>query len=85
MSTDQLVTFLYGITAHTKLTKASIINAYIRAHASFNVLTSADTSDKLQDELIQRSNAEIEDTEKTVSKAPTFESLFDVGDIVEGG
>lgn len=84
VSTDQLVTFLYGITAQPKLTKACIINAYIRAHSSFSLLTAPDTSDKLQDELIQRANIEIEDTEKTVSMAPTFDKLFDTADIVEG-
>lgn len=83
VSTEQLVTFLFGITRTTKLTKSTLINAYIRAHASFTVLTTPDTSDKLQDEIIQRSNVEMQDQIKKPSRAPTLDDLFAVSDIVE--
>lgn len=83
VSTEQLVMFLFGITKQPKLSKATLINAYIRAHASFNVLTTSDTSDKLQDELVQRANVEMQDPMKNTSHAPTLDELFSTSDIVE--
>ncbi len=83
VSAEQLVMFLFGITAQPKLSKALLVNAYIRAHASFTTLTKADTSETLQDELIQRSNVEMQDPVKSPSKAPTLDELFAYGDIVE--
>lgn len=83
VSTEQLVMFLFGITSQPKLTRACIINAYIRAHASFSLLTKPDTSEVLHDEVVQRANVEIEDETKTPSRAPTFGELFDTSDIVD--
>ena len=44
MSVEQLVTFLYGITMHTQLTKQSLIHAYLRAHTTYKVVVGAESA-----------------------------------------
>lgn len=80
---EQLMKFLYGITKHTHVTRASVINAYISAHRSLSLLTEKDTTYMLHQELDQK--AEASDTEVQADigvKAPTIEDLLANADVV---
>lgn len=80
VSVEQLVTFLYGITMHTQLTKQSLIHAYLRAHTTYKVVVGAESAvNALVDENIQRQEAKanLDNTDVAQAKAPTFASLVD--------
>lgn len=76
VTSDQLVTFLHGLTKHTRLTKSNIIHAYISAHSSFGVLTQSDTSYTKSTEDLQRADSVMALEEKPHSKAPTLDDLM---------
>lgn len=83
VSTEQLIQFLYGITKHEKLTRVDIINAYISAHSSRDMLTKENTTDALAVEDIQRANIQLELDHADLSKAPTLDDLLVNSKIVE--
>ena len=76
VTVDQLVSFLYGITRFTKLTRTDVINAYIGAHPSRQLVTKADTRDVLASEDIQRADIQMEIEHEGLSKAPTLDDLL---------
>lgn len=83
VSLDQLVQFLYGITKSPTLTRTMIINAYISAHASREVLTDqSSVKENLALEDIQRSNIQIELDNKPQAKAPSIEDLLSNGKVI---
>lgn len=83
VTVEQLVKFLHGITKSQQLTRTHIINAYISAHSSYNVLTKPDTSDMLSVENVQRANISMEVNPEGMTSAPTFEDLLLSSDIVD--
>lgn len=85
VSVEQLVTFLYGVTTHARVTKQSVIHAYLRAHLAYKVVVDEEKSiNALIDENIQRQDAQMrkETTMEAQSKAPTFASLLEGGTIL---
>lgn len=84
VSEEQLVTFLYGITKHSVLTKVDMINAYISAHASRSTLVKEDTSELLAVEDTQRADIQQEIEGTTNRNACTIEDLLLNSSIVEG-
>ena len=83
VTVDQLVKFLYGITKSNRLDRTTIINAYVSAHSSFDVIVKPDTSDMLAVENVQRSNIAMEVSPEGKRGAPTFEDLLQNSDIIE--
>lgn len=83
VSVDQLVTFLFGITKHSKVSRTDIINAYISAHSSRENLVKADTRDALAVEDIQRADAQREIEHEGLAKAPTLDDLLLGSKIIE--
>lgn len=83
VSVEQLIKFLYGITKSNKITRSVLINAYIAAHASREVLFTHDTKNNLIAEDIQRSNIQIELDNTPQAKAPSIEDLLSNGKVVE--
>lgn len=85
VSIDQLITFLYGITMHTTLTKTGLIHAYLKAHNAYKVITAEETPiNVLADEDVQRRELQIQNPEVAgASKAPTFEDLFSEATILK--
>ena len=80
---EQLVQFLYGITRHDKLSRVDLINAYISAHASRELLTKPHTEDSINTENIQRADIAIEVENDVISKAPTLDDLLLTSKIIE--
>lgn len=80
---EQLVKFLHGITKSNHLTRTAIINAYITAHNSFDVLVKPDTSDSLAMEDIQRANARMETNPDILPDIPTLSDLLLDSDIID--
>lgn len=80
---EQLVQFLYGITRHDKLSRVDLINAYISAHASRELLTKSHTEDSINTENIQRADIAIEVENDVISKAPTLDDLLLTSKIIE--
>lgn len=76
VSVDQLVTFLFGITKHSKITRSDVINAYISAHSTRENLTKPSTTELLGVEDIQRSNVQLEMEHEAIAKAPTLNDLL---------
>jgi DNA polymerase III delta prime subunit len=83
VSVEQLVTFLYGITKSSKLTRTLIINAYISAHESAQSLVDSDTHETLALENIQRSNVQLEVEHSAMTKAPTLDDLLISSKIIQ--
>lgn len=83
VSVEQLVRFLYGITKQEKLSRTCIINAYINAHNSMELLTKENTHDMLAIEDAQRADAVLSIKQDSQSKAPTLEDLFRDAKIIE--
>ena len=83
VSTDQLVTFLYGITKHSKLTRCDLINAYISAHASRENLVKENTKEMLAVENIQRADVQRSIDNASMAKAPTLDDLLLDSKIIE--
>lgn len=76
VSEEQLVTFLYGITKHQMLTKTDVINAYISAHSSRDVICKEDTRELLAVEDTQRADIQQELSGDVERKACTIEELL---------
>lgn len=83
VTVEQLVKFLHGITKVPQLNRAALINAYISAHNSFDVLVKPDTSEMLAVEDIQRANIAMEVNPEGRRNAPTLEDLLQSSDIIE--
>lgn len=82
VTTEQLIEFLYGITKHQTLTRTDIINAYISAHQSRNLVTKENTRDVLDVENTQRANVEMQENNEGLEKAPTLGDLFKNSSII---
>lgn len=80
---DQLVTFLYGLTRHSRLTRTDVINAYISAHQSRKDLTKSNTAEVLDIEKSQKASVVVDTQVKSVNRAPTLEDLMQGADIVK--
>lgn len=80
---EQLTKFLYGITRANQLTRTMVINAYVSAHSSFNVISKHDTSDMIPVENIQRANIEMTVSPENKRHAPTLEDLLAESDIIQ--
>lgn len=80
---EQLIEFLYGLTKHSTLTRRSMINAYISAHASRKLLTQVDTSATIAIENIQRADHVLEIENEAMTTAPTFEDLLADSSIIK--
>ena len=84
VSVNQLVTFLYGLTRHSRLTRVDVINAYISAHSSREDLVKEDTSAMLSVEKAQKAQIVVDNHIVTQAKAPSLADLMLAADIVEG-
>lgn len=82
VSADQIIKFLYGITAHAPLTRTQIINAFICAHKSFEKIKEDPMSEVLIQEVNQRTDNTIQTLRQNI-QAPTIESLLEGGDIID--
>lgn len=78
----QLVTFLYGLTRHQRLTRVDVINAYIAAHSSRKDLIEPDTTSMLDVEKAQKAEVVVSAQIVSQNKAPTLEDLLRGTDIV---
>jgi len=76
VTVEQLISFLFGITKHNKLSRTDIINAYISAHISRENLTKEDTHDLLGVEDIQRADIQLSIEQEGIAKAPTLSDLL---------
>lgn len=85
VTVDQLVSFLYGLTRHTRLSRVDIINAYISAHQSRSDLSKTSTVEMLDVEKSQKASVVVDTQIAAVNKAPSFAELLQGADIVEGG
>ena len=83
VETEQLVKFLYGLTAQPVIHKSTLINAYIGAHRSFCNLVKESTKDLKVYEDIQRADAAIQETHSVQAKAPTFDDLLRESTIID--
>lgn len=80
---DQLVLFLYGLTEHQRLTRSSIVHAYIRAHSRFSTLEKSNPTETLAIESAQRANAAITTAPPKKRDAPSLDDLLNNSAIVE--
>ncbi len=83
VSTEQLIIFLEGITRQSTVTKPLLINAYIRAHSSRDMLDTENHSANLELEIQQKASITSNlDVSKNV-QAPTLSELLLSGDVVQ--
>lgn len=80
---ERLVKFLYGLTSGSTLTRRTIINAYIGAHANFSNLVKESTAELLAVEDAQRANVEMEEAHEAQAKAPTLDDLLRSSAIID--
>lgn len=83
VTVEQLVMFLEGITRHKELTRQSLINAFIRAHASRELLYNSSRQDVLEMELKQKSEVKQDVAFNKSVEAPTLKNLLLSGTIVQ--
>lgn len=82
VSLEQLITFLEVLTNFPQITQQSLINAFIKAHKSKQMLVDYEPSKVLQQELIQKGEAIIDNTVNSTRRPPTLDELFDESDII---
>ena len=83
VSEQQLIKFLHGITRQEHVSRSGIINAFLSAHRSFDVLAEPNTEHMLPQELDQK--AEIgghDEFSVNMVESPTIESLLANADVV---
>ncbi len=85
VTTQQLVTFLYGITKTERLSRRTLINAYINAHSFKESISKPDTRDTKSAEMVQRSNIQLSIEHEALQKAPTFEDLIPNSSVIVRG
>lgn len=83
VSTEQLVKFLHGLTKNNTLTRTMVINAYINAHQSYDILTKPNTEEMLKVEDVQRANVQLETEHAVISKAPSIEDLLAESQVID--
>lgn len=79
---DNLVEFLYGLTSHQPLTKHVVINAFLRAHISREMLGKSDTRSMLSQELAQKAEVIRDVATIRQTSAPTIEDLIANADVI---
>lgn len=82
VTTEQLVTFLYGLTRHSRLTRTDVINAYIAAHSNFKMVVKSDTTEALQIEKGQKATVQVEQKIVANNTAPTLDDILMGADIM---
>lgn len=82
---EQLVEFLFGLTKRQSLTRSLVINAYISAHSSRELISKPDTRETLASENLQIADHAMKTESEGLSKAPTFEDLLADSSIIIGG
>ena len=83
VSLDQLVIFLEVLTSHYKVTKQSLINAFIKAHKSKMVLVNSSPQEVLRQELAQKSEVIVDNTVRATNRPPTLDDLFHSSDVIQ--
>lgn len=78
---DNVIEFLYGLTSHQPLTRTGVINAYLRAHASRELLGKSETKDALHQEIAQKSQV-VREVSVTGVKAPSLPDLLANSDVI---
>lgn len=82
VTSQQLVTFLYGLTRHTRLSRVDIINAFISAHSQFSMLSKPNTKEALDIEKAQKAEVVVDTQIAHTAGAPTLEDLLLGADII---
>ena len=77
---ETLIEFLYGLTSKQPLTKVGVINAYLRAHTSRDLLGKQNTQSSLAQEMQQKSIVERPITQPL--KAPRLDDLIANADVI---
>lgn len=80
---DQLIKFLYGITAQPVITKSLLVHSFIHAHSSYDSLGKSDVKATLAIENIQRAEVQAKDDAEAIAQAPTFETLLLNSEIID--
>lgn len=83
VTAQQLVTFLYGLTRHTRLSRVDIINAFISAHSQFSMLSQPSTKEALDIEKAQKAEVVVDSQIVHTAGAPTLEDLLLGADIID--
>ncbi len=83
VTTEQLVTFLYGITRTPKVTRTAMVNAYIEAHSAKKNLEKVNTREMLEVENVQRANIQLNVSNEDNRKRPSIDDLIRNGKIVQ--
>lgn len=79
---DNLIEFLYGLTGQQPLTRPVVINAFLRAHVSREMLGKESTRSMLSQELAQKSEVTRDVTTIRQTTAPTIEDLIANADVI---
>lgn len=84
VSTEQLITFLQGITKFQTLNRSGLINAFINAHGSRALLGQADTRQVLGQELAQKQEVTLQErlNKKDDSTSFSIDDLLANADVV---
>lgn len=83
VTAEQLTSFLYGLTRHQRLTRVDVINAYLGAHASRQLISKPNTTESLATEMLQKQDMEMaEAPAQNTLKAPKLDDLIRNADIV---
>lgn len=80
---DNLVEFLYGLTSQQPLTKTTVINAFLRAHVTRDMLGQESTRSVLSQELNQKAEIAHETNVNKQTKAPTIEDLIANAEVIK--
>lgn len=83
VNTEQLICFLEGITRQPSITRPLLINAYIRSHASRDLILQENSHENLELELQQKSIVLNDITFNKNVQAPTLNELLLHGAVIE--